>query len=168
MANEENKEDTGIPSGMPKPAFEQVLRHIHNGSDSPKIDFNDLLNQPTGISFKVGTSSRSAGSGTGTQAITGIGFEPRAIIVYAFLADDKGGNSIGFYDGTDMAASVNYYSSSTSNFRNQNATTTIIVIYDPVDNNDRTRASITFDSDGFTFNWVENDIDIVYGYLAFS
>ena len=100
---------------------------------------------------KLGTHTKGGTislSGTGSQAITGLGFQPRVIICFLLLSSGASNptfffgmatpttqNAFGFYNGTRRASNVSAFLFSTDG------------------TSDDTRATVSsFDADGFTIN----------------
>lgn len=105
----------------------------------------------TAFSRKIGSFTRNTSLAGGTQAVTGVGFEPQIIL---FLACQDGSNeiSIGFTDGTNngciaRSASANLYYVSTAysirDIESSGATTTTY------------EGTVAMDSDGFTVTWTK-------------
>lgn len=96
--------------------------------------------------FFVGTTTRSQGSATGTQAITGVGFKPRFIFATAHEAGTLE-FSMGFSDGsTDV---VTPYHASSDNWTTSSGFITIV----QSGGNTYIGALDSFDDDGFTIGW---------------
>lgn len=58
------------------------------------------LRAALGASTKIGTFTRDLTAAGGTQAITGVGFQPRAVILLASKTDGAGFSTVGIDDGT--------------------------------------------------------------------
>lgn len=121
--------------------------------------------QTSSTRFKVGTFTRDISTATGSQAITGVGFTPKAI---AFLSGAAAGialSSIGFSDNTTEVA-WSTLTGTGSGFLS--ATTCISVGTTGSDN--QTATVTSFDADGFTLAWIKNGTPTgtaTMAYLAF-
>ena len=103
------------------------------------------------FSMKYGTttfnmaSGGSGGNGTGTQAITGVGFTPTVVI---FVSNLSPSGSIGMDDGTN-----HFLLAMTSNTGYQGNANSIEI---PISSSNISRASISsLDADGFTLTWTK-------------
>lgn len=92
------------------------------------------------------TFTRDMTTATGTQAVTGVGFTPTAIIfVYAINGTPQEG--VGFADSSKAGRNRNYLTG-TGWFVGTNAITA-----SPSSGNYQTGDVSTYDSDGFTISW---------------
>lgn len=101
---------------------------------------------------KVGVFTRDTSLATGTQAVTGVGFKPRAVI---FLAGDVGASSdggIGIDDGTSSGALVNFNAIAAGNFQ---AVSGGSIKFVQSASNVYAGSIQSLDSDGFTISWVK-------------
>jgi len=144
--------------------LEKLLHHTHDGVNSHVVDYNNLFNIASGGNFYVGSGSRDNSDGTGDEAVTGVGFTPKAVLVVAASsANANCGMSIGFSDGSTDGCVRNYYSSGWLHIVLAN----IIAVYD--EGGDQTTATVSsLDTDGFTMNFSSMDEDISYRYLCFG
>ncbi len=100
--------------------------------------------------FKVGSFTRDVTTASGNQAITGVGFVPKAIIILATI-NATAAMSVGFSDGTTheclrdlVGLGANTYGPATN------------LINLLVDGSNFTTADLSsFDSDGFTIAWTK-------------
>lgn len=113
--------------------------------------------------FKVGNASRQTGDGTGTEAITGVGFTPSCIDIYAYAygAVDYS-NSTGWATSTsNMICSERYDSSGWSH-----ATSSSLVIKVRGGANQTEADLDSFDSDGFTLNFTTMGVNCAFIWKA--
>lgn len=101
-----------------------------------------------GARFKTITTTHDV-SITGTQAITGVGFTPSAIIIYANISGSVGETSWGFSDGTSS------YSMGASNTAGafHNTGSYIIYFIETAAGNEAYAAVTSMDADGVTLTW---------------
>ena len=105
--------------------------------------------------FKVGESSRS--STTGTQVITGVGFEPKLIKVMAVFADASGSWSIGHATSTADHWCMGVRADGTAIYNGG-------AIIDAKATGENIAAISAVGSDGFTLNWSSSNDVIVFAY----
>ena len=112
-----------------------------------------------GFSFKKGSFSRS--TATGSQSITGVGFQPKAIIFFwtqqtsAGLAADANGGA-GFTTSSSNERAVAYFSDDaldSSNTSRRTSQTNCILIFDSSGTFGAQAALTSLDADGFTLAW---------------
>lgn len=117
--------------------------------------------------FKVGSTTRDTSLASGTQAITGVGFKPKAVILLAGRsAADVSASSIGIDDGTTSQVLTNNNSAAASSFGVLNGSSIYIVQSGTAN---YSGSITTLGSDGFTITWVKNGLPTgTYniGYLA--
>lgn len=115
------------------------------------------------LNVKVGTFTKR--SGTGTQSITGLGFQPKALLIWwvgsngspQFANDLRKG--FGFSDGTTSKAVSAFGNHNAAGAAAQTSRGAAFIISD-CDGSQTTirQAALTsFDADGFTLNWTTND-----------
>jgi len=103
-----------------------------------------------GEGFKVGSFTRDTSLASGTQSITGVGFQPSAIILLAEI-DAKAEMSVGFSDGSSHVCIYDYYNILASDSWAGNTGAVIYLIQTP---SIISSAYIqSFDVDGFTLYW---------------
>lgn len=116
------------------------------------------------VSYKVGSFNHR--SGTGSQVVTGVGFEPKALILFAINATTEPIQvhsvvNIGFTDGTNER-SIWVGSEDgvgTSNANRYGNSGKVINFRAVSDGSLQAEADLTsFDSNGFTLNWTTNTI----------
>lgn len=128
------------------------------------------------VSYKVGSFAKSTGGAPASQAVTGVGFEPKALILFATgnTAEDTirvhSEVMCGFTDGTNekslaTASEDNLGTSDAFRYANSDKTFTWI---NPTTGAILAECDLTsFDSDGFTLNWTTNDANaILIKYIA--
>ena len=97
--------------------------------------------------FKVGAFEYDLSTESGNQAITGVGFQPKVVILLSGVALAW---SLGLYDGTTNAG-IGQQNNSTQN-SDQGAWA---VKYNDASNNSQTGAISTLGADGFTIAWTK-------------
>ncbi|HVP26565.1 MAG TPA: hypothetical protein VMT26_02735 [Candidatus Bathyarchaeia archaeon] len=134
-----------------------------------KLDgvYDTLTEAKTDFVVKKGTFTKA--TSTGSQVITGVGFQPKAIIFYWTRQTSYGelaGVRMGYgyatnYGGTYQNCGVAFASddnAGTSNTGRRNSVTYSIIVLSSGDPTMSAQARITsFDSDGFTLNWQTNE-----------
>lgn len=123
------------------------------------------------LSAKVGTFT--ANSGTGDQSVTGVGFQPKALL---FWITDRTGAGSGAYarfgrgwtDGTNQGAAATAWddSSGVSNSRDRVVTTKCITLIDHGGNLLAEAGIVSLNADGFTINWSTAGGSRLVTYLA--
>lgn len=99
--------------------------------------------------IKTGSFTRAGDAATGTQAITGAGFQPVGLWIMWYNSTDFIHGGIGFTDGTNdygrnVSGGVNHITTNIVDFNHDFAST------------DMQRATLSsFDSDGFTLSWTK-------------
>lgn len=116
-----------------------------------------------GSRFKIGSTTRDISTASGTQAVTGIGFAPKAVIFLAVVQSSTEA-SWGFDDATT------HLSLRLQNTIWTNAATESIV-YDDNAGKDYSGHISSMDSDGFTITWTKTGLPtgtLQVMYLAFK
>jgi hypothetical protein len=124
------------------------------------------------LSVKVGTFDY--GTGTGSTAITGVGFQPKVLLVGSALSNTTEGNATSYINMVGAAESSSEREASNAqgdDTADPSVTARIwtnsYFIRRPGKSTATHEADFTsFDSDGFTFNIVTGGTDIRIGYLA--
>lgn len=125
-------------------------------------------------SFAKGSFAKKT-DGTGLQAVTGAGFTPKALILFATYQSAEGFGahyvaSIGFCNGTVNRCQACAYEDNvvTSNTWNRRSNTKVIVLLNENTGALRAQADIdSLDSDGFTLDWTTNDaVAVIIHYVA--
>ena len=119
--------------------------------------------QYTDTRFKLGSFTRDTSLASGTQAITGVGFSPKAVVLF-LVQDNTFEASWGFDNAAAKMCTLDY--ASAGNFYS----TTSYSLYDDDAAGDYVGSLSSLDSDGFTVNWTKIASPtgtVVIGYLAF-
>lgn len=118
------------------------------------------------MALSVYAGSFTHRSGTGTQAITGVGFQPKAVLFWSGLTGatgfDSGGTrfSVGWSDGTNHRG-VSHTSLDNTTPTNTGRTwrTTKCLVFSTETATVQAEAHVqSLDSDGFTLNWTTNSV----------
>ena len=119
-----------------------------------------------GIRAKVGVSDKDTGAATATQAITGVGFTPKAVLI-AHTADADAAtpqDHARFGLGASVVTSeVAIATSDTDNLADtsadsySNAAKAVVKMNNNTQTVDAAADIASFDSDGFTLSWTTND-----------
>lgn len=114
----------------------------------PAVDGSQL----TGIvTSKVGSFTRDISLASGSQAITGVGFQPTAVLFLSNVTTTAQ-ISVGVDDGTNVGAVIDNNGGSTDTY--VSGTSNSISLR--VDGSNRAEAAIqSLDSDGFTLSWTK-------------
>lgn len=108
----------------------------------------------------VGSNSRGAGAGSGTQAITGVGFQPRLIIIHTVASGGAANaHSHGHATGTTDEEVARVDSAGGGNVESGN----IISIINGANSQKATISAVG--SDGFTLNWTEVGSSIAVNFV---
>ena len=116
----------------------------------------------------------TANSGTGTQAVTGVGFQPAAVLFW-WSSHTSVGTTVngrfgqGFTDGTNDGAACTAWedsASTTSNTRERITNAACITLVDETGTLLMEAAISSLDSDGFTLNWTTAGGSRKIAYLA--
>jgi hypothetical protein len=116
-----------------------------------------------GGTYYCGSSSRSSGS-TGSQAITGVGFTPKMIVVQAVYAASDGSMSIGHATSPSGEFVVYQYNTNGVYYSGFSYVSgRIIYIQNPTGGTSSAELT-SMDSDGFTLNWtgVSNNVNFMF------
>lgn len=103
-----------------------------------------------GASYKVGSFTRDTSLATGTQAITGVGFKPKAVLLFAGVTSSSRA-SWGFSDASLTRAIADFNPLGAGQYQ---MFTAIRLITNGTDIYDGQVQS--FDSDGFTISWTKS------------
>ncbi|MFQ6069308.1 MAG: hypothetical protein ACE5LC_02155 [Candidatus Aminicenantales bacterium] len=127
------------------------------------------LGPPSGVKFGTFT----ANSGTGSQSVTGLGFQPKAVLFWITDLTSAGSGSYarfgrGWTDGTNQGAVATAWddSSGVSNSRDRIVNTKCITLIDHSGAILAEAGIVSFDSDGFTINWSTAGGSRLVTYLA--
>ena len=102
---------------------------------------------------KVGLFSRDTSLASGTQAITGVGFQPRSV-KFLSVGDSVVGEASWGYDTIDDSFSIDDAHNAVANSTQLEITHSILIIESTVANQYKGAVS-SFDSDGFTIQWTK-------------
>jgi len=104
-----------------------------------------------GISVKVGSFTKNTADATGTQVITGVGFEPKAVIFFMNISghDEM---SFGFADGTNSGMVADQNGQQTDDYYTNN---TRIIQAIQASNVEYNGVLNSLDSGGFTIGWTK-------------
>jgi hypothetical protein len=115
-------------------------------------------------------------TGTGAQAVTGVGFTPKAVIFWWVnqtahgLVDTGARISFGFDDGTNGVATGHHSSDNVATTDTSRAfsSTNSLILYDADETVDSLGAIQSMDADGFTVNWstAAGSAGVLIHYLA--
>jgi hypothetical protein len=139
----------------------------------------DTLTEERGFLVKEGTFTKTTASAPASQTISGVGFQPKAVIFwwtrqtsYGQLAEIRVGygfatNDGGSYQNYGVAFASDDGAATSNTGRRRSETYSIIIL----SNGDPTRsaqASVTsFSNDGFTLNWQRNEAEAdIIQYIA--
>lgn len=131
-----------------------------------------------GLNFKVGAFNKSTGGAPVSQGVTGIGFEPEALLLASWQRTSSGAGArgvrfgIGGSDGTrERALAYQSEHNNTTSQANEITKTdkTFIVCNNDTPGIDAEADLSSFDSDGFTLGWTTNNaVATQILYLAFG
>ena len=102
--------------------------------------------------FVVGSFSRDVSTESGTQAITGVGFTPKALIIYAVINQSRSATLLGMVT-TASAGGGGLFDNVDSAGTYENGGGFIFV--DVTAGNTYSGSLSSFDSDGFTISWTK-------------
>jgi hypothetical protein len=141
---------SGLAAHKADNATDSALGHIKIGAGGA-IDANGVY-VPTG--FKVGVFTRDMSLASGTQAITGVGFTPRAVLFLAGIQGAIGKTSIGFQVTNSPGVLYDMNNNVAGTWGIQpNA----IFCQSGAGNAAYNGSISTYDSDGFTIAWSQGD-----------
>ena len=115
------------------------------------IKFPDGTTQTTATQYKVGGFTRDLTLAAGTQAVTGVGFAPKAIFFMASVGGVPGRTSWGISDGTTSRVLFDHHPTYANSFN----LSTVPIYLTEVNGVDSYGALSSFDSDGFTISWTK-------------
>lgn len=121
------------------------------------------------VGVKVGSFTRDISIASGTQAVTGVGFTPKAVVFFTGLgAANETGLSVGGDDGTTGVCVYNN-AQNTATAWGANGSTASIVIVNAAGTSYAGKIS-AFGADGFTVTWTKTGSPVgtyIISYLAF-
>ena len=127
------------------------------------------------IFAKVGSFVKDATTGAHAQAVTGLGFQPKAVIFFSAMQTATGivadaSPMIGFSDGTThkcVAMSSNDAATTSLSSNSFNSLNCIVILLNGSTTIDSAGDINTFDSDGFTVGWNSaSATQFIIGYIA--
>lgn len=138
--------------------------------DGTSLNFRDASSTTDllagGGAFKVDNFVRLTSTASGTQAITGVGFQPKLVIFFASGGADPA-SSVGADDAIESHSLANNHNETAENFQFVN--NAIRMRYTSGDRYDGEIQSM--DSDGFTIIWTKTNsptLNISAGFAAFG
>lgn len=145
---------TDINDEKSTPILNEELRKLDVANRDLKTDLAALTTTVAGISnlslrTKVGSFTRDLSTATGTQAITGVGFQPKAVLFFGVL--DGSAVSWGMDDGT-TSKGILYRGASGPMYA------TVAIQFQLNGTPDQQYASISaLGADGFTLSWTKQN-----------
>lgn len=124
------------------------------------------------LKVKVGNFTRVMSVATGNVSYTGVGFTPRALLLFSSLQNGSVANtSVGFTDGTSNWCLLSY-STTGANFLTTILTDKCVYAFDDAATLKVNHATLaSFDADGFTLSWTKSSTPtstMNLGYLALA
>jgi hypothetical protein len=149
-------QERGLTADQFKAKFDEGLKAFVTWfNDTHGTEFDALSASVSALtSFKVVSFSRDTSLASGTQAITGVGFKPRAVIFLGVVSGGIGRVSIGIDDGTTPKAIFDNYATTANTWDTDNKS---IVCMQGSGTYYQGRVSL-FDDDGFTMLWSKTGI----------
>ena len=127
--------------------------HDHDGVNSPKVSFNDL--DDTGALGQYKAASFTSATSTGNQAVTGVGFQPSSVMIWAGennFDTDNDMVSHAAYDGTDVSGN-RFSHDDSANASSAGTTTNMVHLLKGDGTAVWVATAVSLDADGFTINW---------------
>lgn len=137
-----------------------IVKVLKAGNHTLEFRFGDdvgyAYNSPSSLSAKVGTFT--ALSGIGNQRITGVGFQPKAVLFWITDRTSTGNSpdvrfGRGWTDGTNEFAEAVARQDGTNNSRDRVVNDKVITLIDAGGSVLAEASIVSLDSDGFTINW---------------
>jgi len=156
MSNVDSSPDVGTHSNF---AAEQNFDGIYDTLTEAKMN----------ILVKTRTFTKAASTTPGSQVITGVGFQPKAVIFWWTRQTSYGESArirVGYgyathdggpYQNYGVAFASDDGANPSNTGRRRSATYSIIILSDGTPTMAAQAAVISFDSDGFTLNWQTNE-----------
>jgi hypothetical protein len=104
-----------------------------------------------GGSYKVGSFTRDVSTATGSQAVTGVGFKPKAVLFFAVV----GASAVSSWGFSDGSTGKNAYSNDNGTGGQFNVSSNAVLISVSSGNSYNGVVS-SFDADGFTVGWTKS------------
>ena len=102
---------------------------------------------------KVGSFTRDLTTASGAQAITGVGFTPKAVIIIGAI-DGANSMNVGFMDGLTGAG---FATDDIDTSHKYNTETAIVIQMRPGSSNYQTAVFTSYGTDGFTVTWTKTN-----------
>lgn len=131
------------------------------------------------LEFKTGSFTKSTGAAPASQAVTGVGFQPKALILWSVAGLTDNTFRASYFSGIGFAAGTAAADRGSVGASNEDATVgasnvagrhaeKVLVFSNLAGNGAFAECDLTsFDSDGFTLNWTTNDANAyIIHYLA--
>jgi len=115
----------------------------------PAIDGSNLTSVPAG-QVKVGTFSRIATTGSGTQVITGVGFQPVAVLLTCSMSNSPFASFTGYDDATTANCIMDYSGISSDQYIPSGLHSVDLRF---ASGSSQMGKISSMDSNGFTFSW---------------
>lgn len=126
-----------------------------------------MLASTTNARFKVGTFTRVMSVASGDVAYTGVGFKPKAIVIFGYVSNGVVKNSTkGFSDASTNSQILDY--TTTGADSNTTGSPNVIYLFDDAATLNVNAAIVkTFDTDGFTLTWAKSGTPTMTANLAY-
>jgi hypothetical protein len=152
--------NTEVTAHKAEKASASTLGHIKIGTGL-SIDGSGVA---TAGGFKIGQFTRDTSLASGTQAITGVGFEPRVVIFLGVLDAAAGQMSVGFDDVTNHHCIMDYTNVSPNYWLAQNNLSINLFQASGVAYTGKIQS---MDSDGFTILWTKTGAKTGTAYIFY-
>lgn len=140
-----------LPSLATQFPYKSIVSSLASGGSLIYDGINNLVGGgSSSINFKVGNFSRDVSTATGTQAITGVGFQPSVVIAIESI-NDTASWSVGFSDGSSHRG-INGDPSGADRVD----TSSSFIECDQGSGNVYSGVIDSFDADGFTVSWTKS------------
>lgn len=144
-------EDTGVAITAARPAgANAVALTAYAGGGAGTVEA--VLVGSNAVLFKIASFTRDMATASGNQAVTGIGFKPRLLVLFASCPDEAGLFSLGF---SDVATDMCIYGNRSAGTAFMAADLTNVIHIQKTAAADNYKGQInSFDADGWTVAWV--------------
>jgi hypothetical protein len=137
-----------------------VLSSLAKGTANYKMFMNAGATAPEWASgFKIGTFTRDLTTASGDVAVTGVGFKPSAILIFAVGTASYGFCVGGFIAGTSGGQGICIYEA--------DKMTSVMRIYGPTVDHYNTLSLTSVDTDGFTLYFTKTTTPTGTGYIQY-
>jgi len=158
--------NTGLRIGGAGSRVTGILDEDAMGSDSAvKLATQQSIKAYVDASFKSKLGNSSYNGAGGNQAIAGVGFQPKAVIIFASASTYNEAWSVGFGDENLAEYNLHQSGAATSTLLGAN----IVECYNAPGNLGWDAVLLSLDADGFTLTWTKNGLPAgtcVYTYLC--